>query len=331
VKEQNERHRVIIFKRDPAAGHRERAVIATGGTTMAHIHIINGAIDSPVRLDVRKIGLADIWDALKRGLDDFATMPSHMIFLGLIYPIVGFVLFRMAFGYDVLPLLYPLATGFALVGPLAAVGLYELSRRREQGRDTHWTHVFDVRRSPSIGAIAALGVLLMLIFLAWLATAQAIYQSLFGVLAPSSFTGFVRDVLTTDAGWKLILAGNAAGFVFALVVLVISVVSFPLLLDRDAGAAVALWTSVRAVAANPLPMAVWGLIVAVLLVIGSLPFFLGLALVVPILGHSTWHLYRKVVTSSGDMQQVRDDAEQAPARLAGLAVGWVPRHLREHE
>ncbi len=298
---------------------------------MTHIHIINGAVDSPVRLDIRKIDLADIMGALKQGLDDFFAMPSHMIFLGLLYPIVGFVLFRLAFGYDVLPLLYPLATGFALIGPLAAVGLYELSRRREQGHDTHWTHVFDVRRSPSAGGIMALGVLLMLILLGWLATAQAIYQSLFGVLAPSSITDFIHEVLTTDAGWKLILCGNAAGFVFALVVLVISVVSFPLLLDRDVGAAVALWTSVRAVAANPFPMAVWGLIVAVLLLIGSLPFFFGLAVVVPILGHSTWHLYRKVVRSSDEAEHGLDgqDTEHPPARLAGLAVGWVARHRRQ--
>jgi uncharacterized membrane protein len=137
-------------------------------------------------------------------------------------------------------------------------------------------------------------------------------------------------VLTTDAGWKLILFGNAAGFFFALVVLVISVVSFPLLLDRDVGAAVALWTSVRAVAANPFPMAVWGLIVAVLLLIGSLPFFFGLAVVVPILGHATWHLYRKVVRApeNADHGLDLDNKEQPPARLAGLAVGWVPRHTR---
>ena len=307
---------------------------------MANIHIINGAIDSPVRLDIRKIGFADIMEALRQGLDDFFAMPSHMIFLGLIYPIVGFILFRLAFGYDVLPLLYPLATGFALMGPLAAVGLYELSRRREQGRDTHWTHVFDVRRSPSVGAIAALGVLLMLIFLGWLATAQGIYQSFFGVLAPSSITDFIHDVLTTDAGWRLILFGNAAGFLFALVVLVISVVSFPLLLDRDVGAAVALWTSVRAVAANPVPMAAWGLIVAVLLLIGSWPFFFGLAVVVPILGHATWHLYRKVVTPVENIEQneiLISDQEgvygvgvavpgSRPTRLAGLAVGRLPLH-----
>lgn len=298
---------------------------------MAHIHILNGAADSPVRLTVRKIGLADLEDALARGWNDFAAMPSHVIFIGLLYPIIGFVLFRAAFGYDVLPLLYPLATGFALVGPLAAVGLYELSRRREQGLDTHWTHVFDIRKSPSFAAIIALGVLLMLIFIAWLATAQAIYQSLFGVLAPSSITNFARDVLTTQAGWTLIVLGNGIGFLYALLVLVISVVSFPLLLDRDVGAAVALWTSVRAVAANPVPMAAWGLIVAVLLVVGSLPFFFGLAVVVPILGHATWHLYRKVVRAPDDAAHIHgeQDTGRPPTRLAGLAVGWVGRRRRQ--
>jgi uncharacterized membrane protein len=300
---------------------------------MAHIHILNGAADSPVRLNVRKIGLADLQDVLARGWNDFAAMPSHVIFIGLLYPIIGFVLFRAAFGYDVLPLLYPLATGFALVGPLAAVGLYELSRRREQGLDTHWTHVFDIRKSPSFGAIVALGVLLMLIFIAWLATAQAIYQSLFGVLAPSSITGFARDVLTTQAGWALIILGNGIGFLYALLVLVISVVSFPLLLDRDVGAAVALWTSVRAVAANPVPMAAWGLIVAVLLVVGSLPFFFGLAIVMPILGHSTWHLYRSVVepppgTPLPEELGATAEGERPPVRLAGLAVGWVNRRAK---
>ena len=303
VKEQNKRWRVVILKHDPAAGSCAAIVIGR------HRHGADSCHQRRDRqsgaADVRKIGFADIWDALAHGLDDFAAMPSHVIFLGLIYPIVGFVLARMAFGYDVLPLLYPLATGFALVGPLAAVGLYELSRRREQGLDTHWAHVFDIRKSPSFPAIVALGALLMLIFIAWLATAQAIYQSLFGVLAPSSLTDFAHDVLTTEAGWELIILGNGIGFLYAVVVLTISVVSFPLLLDRDVGAAVALWTSVRAVALNPVAMAAWGLIVAVLLVIGSLPFFFGLAIVMPILGHSTWHLYRKVVEPPRDLHYAR--------------------------
>ena len=265
---------------------------------MAQFHVIAGADDSPVTVPIRKIRPADLKDVLARGFNDFAAMPSHAIFLCLIYPIIGFALGRLAFGYNVLPLLYPLMSGFALLGPLAALGLYELSRRREQGLDTSWTHAFDVLRSPSIGAIAALGILLMLIFLLWLASAQAIYESLFGPLPPELLAQFANEVFSTQAGRTLAIAGNGVGFLFALLVLIISVVSFPLLIDRDAGAAVAIWTSVRAVAANPLTMALWGVIVAALLVIGSLPFFLGLAVVMPVLGHSTWHLYRKVVEPS---------------------------------
>jgi uncharacterized membrane protein len=262
---------------------------------MANFHVIAGASERPTRPVIRKIGVGDLVEALRQGWSDFAAIPTHAIFVCLIYPIIGLVLGRLAIGYAVLPLLFPLMAGFALLGPLAAVGLYELSRRREAGLDSSWWHVFDVFKSPSIGAIAALGLLLMIIFLAWLYTAQAIYQSLFELNAPDSIPAFLREVVTTPQGWWLMVIGNGVGFLFALVTLVISAISFPLLLDRDVGAWVAVETSVRAALANPFTMAVWGLIVAALLVLGSLPFFVGLAVVVPVLGHATWHLYRRVV------------------------------------
>jgi uncharacterized membrane protein len=265
---------------------------------MAQIHVIGGASETLELPTVRTITLRDLGDALMQGWDDFSEMPSHAIFLTLIYPLVGIFLIGLAFGYSVLPLLFPLAAGFALIGPVAAVGLYELSRRREAGLDTDWTHAFDALRSSSLPAIGALGLILMGIFLAWLGSAQALYQSLFGYLPPQSYATFIADIFTTPAGWKLIVWGNLIGFCFAVWALVISVVSFPLLVDRDVGAASAITTSVRAVAANPGVMAAWGFIVAALLFLGSLPAFMGLAVVMPVLGHATWHLYRKTVDAS---------------------------------
>jgi uncharacterized membrane protein len=262
---------------------------------MAFSNILFGAGTRPAQPVVRKIGLADLRDALAKGADDFYAMPTHAIFLCIIYPIVGFALARLAFGYSILPLLYPLVSGFALVGPIAALGLYELSRRREAGLETSATRAFDVFESSSVGAVAVLGILLLIIFVIWVAVADAIYVANFGYASPPSVGAFLKDVLTTRPGWNLIIVGNGLGLLFAILVLTISVVSFPLLLDRDVGAAVALLTSIRAVAHNPLTMMVWGLIVAALLVVGSLPLFFGLTVVMPLLGHATWHLYRKVV------------------------------------
>ena len=245
--------------------------------------------------EIRKITVSDLKDALKAGLDDFWAMPTHVVFLSLIYPVVGILIGRAAFGYDVIPLLYPFAAGFALLGPLAAIGLYELSRRREAGMDTSWKHAFDVLHSPSLPGIAAIGLLLLVIFGGWIGVAQSLYIANFGYGEPVSWTSFARQVLTTPSGFSLILAGNAVGFLFAVLALMISVVSFPLLLDRNVGPVAAVLTSFRAVAANPVAMALWGLIVAMLLVVGFATFFLGLAVIVPVLGHATWHLYRKVI------------------------------------
>jgi uncharacterized membrane protein len=262
---------------------------------MPNLHVLTGAGESPAYPIVRKIGFADLKDAVAKGIGDFWAMPTHVIFLAIIYPLAGLFLARLAFGLHVMPLLYPLAAGYALIGPFAAIGLYEMSRQREQGVDVNWKHAFGVLRSPSLDAIAALGMVLMIVFLIWLVVAESLVQSLFGYASPESIRRFVNDVLTTSAGWTLIIAGNGIGFLFAAFVLTIGVVSFPLLLDRDVGAIVAAQTSVRAVLRNPLMIAAWGLFVAVALVIGSLPFFAGLAVVMPVLAHSSWHLYRKLV------------------------------------
>ena len=220
-----------------------------------------------------------------------------MLFLCAIYPVIGFVLAWAAAGDDLLPLLFPMASGFALIGPLVGVGLYEISRQREQRGPANWATPFGVFASPSFGSILALGLLLAGLYILWLLAASAIYAATLGPQMPGSAGAFVHDVFLTPAGWAMIALGVTIGAAFALLVLAISAVSFPLLLDHQVGVEAAVRTSFRALALNPKPMVAWGLIVTAGLVLGSLPVFVGLVVVLPVLGHATWHLYRKLVSS----------------------------------
>jgi uncharacterized membrane protein len=270
---------------------------------------------------IQTIQLSDLRDALRRGWDDFKEVPSHAILLCVIYPVLGIVLARVVMGYSVLPLLFPLAAGFALLGPFAALGLYELSSRRERGEQTSAWDAMEVVRSPSFGAMLGLGTLLLALFVTWVATAQAIYIAAFGYEGVTGPLDFLNRVLTTSQGWWLIVVGCGTGFLFALAALCLSAVSFPLMLDRQAGALEAMVTSLRVVARNPVPMAAWGMIVALLLALGSIPAFLGLAVVIPLLGHATWHLYRKAVQPDPNVRMVmpaprpRKPAADFPANL----------------
>jgi uncharacterized membrane protein len=288
------------------------------------------ASTNPLQPVVRRISASDLYYALARGYDDFDAFPSHAVFLCVIYPLLGILLIGLALGnsLSLVPLAFPIAAGFALVGPVAAIGLYELSRRREAGVDSSLSHVFDVLHSPSLGAIITLGVLLMAIFLIWLVVAGALYIAILGYSAPASIGQFINDVLTTPRGWTLIIVGTGIGFLFAVLVLSISAISFPLLLDRDVGAAVAMHTSLRVMAANPLPMALWGLIVAALLVIGSIPLFVGLTVVMPLLGHATWHLYRRTVEPDRNLHlDYQPLPGERPRRSAAdFPVALLPTH-----
>jgi uncharacterized membrane protein len=273
---------------------------------------------------IRKISLSDLSDALRLGWEDFKAVPSHAIILCVIYPVLGLVLFRMVLGYSVLPLLFPLAAGFTLIGPFAALGLYELSRRRERGEEAAAWDAIHVLRAPSFGAMLELGVLLLVLFGTWIAVADAIYIATFGHTPAASMPDFATRVLTTPEGWSLIIVGCGVGFLFAVVALCVSVVAFPLLLDRHTTAIDAIRTSLRAVMKNPVTMAAWGLIVAVLLVIGSLPFFVGLAVVLPVLGHATWHLYRKVVEPDPNPPQEQPHPPKGPRYAADFPANLFP-------
>jgi uncharacterized membrane protein len=267
--------------------------MASASTTVRTGHAAPGAARGTPT--VRRIGFDALGTALKLGWQDFLAVPTQLIFLGLIYPLVGVFAWVAIVGGDLAGLFYPLVAGLSLLGPVLALGMYEISKRREEGRPAHMMCAFQAFRSPAIGRIFGLGVVLLGIFVAWIFAARLILETSIGSVGGESVTGFVARVFETRQGWQLLLLGNLVGAGFAALVLALTVVSFPMLLDRNTSLGTAVGTSVRAVLQNPAPMAAWGLIVAALLVLGSIPAFIGLAVVMPLLGHSTWHLYRQVV------------------------------------
>jgi len=252
--------------------------------------------EAPAQPRINRINLSDLTDSLRLGWADFKIAPTQIVFLCLIYPIVGFVLGSAASGGALLPLVYPLLAGFALIGPLAALGIYELSRRQEQGLPVSWVNMLGVVRSPAILSIGVLAVGLVLIFFLWLSVARGLFSLVLGPDLPAGFGAMLSQVLGTSRGMMLILLGNLVGAVFALAVLAMSVVSFPMLLDRDVTPVEAVRTSLAAFRANPVTLILWGVMVAVALAVGMAMLFVGLAVALPVLGHATWHLYRRLVT-----------------------------------
>src|SRR5581483_766990 len=158
---------------------------------------VGAAQDAATGPILKSMNLSDLHQALREGWEDFKAVPSHAIFLCMIYPVLGLLIARAVLGYSVLPLMFPLAAGFALLGPFAAVPLYELSRRRELGDEASAWDAVDVVRSPSFGAMLGLGTLLLAWFVTWVATAQAIYIAAFGYEGVTGASDFVKRVLTT--------------------------------------------------------------------------------------------------------------------------------------
>lgn len=250
---------------------------------------------APALPRIHTITTRDLRDALRRGWEDFKAQPSHLAFIALIYPVAGVLLAHLTVSYNIFPLLFPLLGGFALLGPFAAIGLYEISRRRERGLDSSWEHAFALVRSPAIGQIGLLGAMLTGLFVGWLFSAWFIYRSLLGLPPDVTTADFLRAVFTTFDGWVMVVVGNSVGLLFAILAFSMSVVAFPHIIDRRVDVATAVKTSIAAVEHNPRVMMVWGLMVTGLLVLGCLPMLIGLIVVMPVLGHATWHLYRKVV------------------------------------
>jgi uncharacterized membrane protein len=252
-------------------------------------------------LAVSRIAVSDLKDVLVKGFDDFTAYRTDIIFLIVIYPMISLVVIAASFRYELIPLVFPLVSGSAILGPFVGVFLYEMSRRRELNLQRHhtddhsWANAISVVRSRNLGKIMVLGALLVAMYLLWLVAAWGIYQATHGPTTAETVGRFIRNLFLTQAGWWLIVVGCGVGFLFAVAALVTTVVAFPLLLDRDVGLGTAVLTSVRAALANPVPVAAWGLIVVGGLIAGAIPLFIGLVVVMPVLCHATWHLYRKLV------------------------------------
>jgi uncharacterized membrane protein len=252
-------------------------------------------------LTVSRITLADLKDVLVKGFDDFMAYRTDIIFLIAVYPIISLIVIAASFRYELIPLVFPIVSGSAIMGPFVGVFLYEMSRRRELNLQRHhadnhsWANALTVVRSHNFGKIMLLGMMLVAMYLLWLVCAWGIYQSTQGPTTAETVGRFIHDLFLTQGGWWLIAVGCGVGFLFAVVALVTTVVAFPMLLDRDVGLGTAVLTSLRAAMANPVPIAVWGLIVAGGLTLGAIPLFIGLVIVMPVLCHATWHLYRKLV------------------------------------
>lgn len=260
---------------------------------MASTHAIGSAAGRQA-IHVRALDTQDLRAALREGLEDFRAKRGDILLIGLLYPFVGFAT-AMAVQADFVWLFFPLAAGLSILGPLVATGFYELARRREAGLESSWWHFLDVAKSPAIEAIGVVAGVLIALFGGWLIAAGIVYAAFFGLTAPAGIGDFLTQVFTTPAGWGMILVGNLVGLGFALATLAVSAISLPMLIDRDGGAGQAMATSIAVFRRNPAVMARWGLTVAALLVLGSIPLFMGLAFVLPWLGYSTWHLYTKAV------------------------------------
>jgi uncharacterized membrane protein len=262
---------------------------------------LSGKID-PV---VREINVADVAEALAQGLRDFRAMPLYGLAVGSLYAVGGILIILSVTALGMSYLAYPLAAGFALIGPFVAIVFYEISRRLEDGEPVSIAAIYRVIRGR--GEIGWMAFVTLFVFVIWMYQIGWLLALLIGPNASfSSFQQFITVVLTTNEGLLFLLLGNLDGAILSLILFSITVVSFPLLLERDVDFVTAMITSVRAVVKSPVPMISWAATIVLLLVVSVLPTFLGLVFTLPILGHTTWHLYRRIVVPV-------EDANPAPA------------------
>jgi len=247
---------------------------------------------------INTITPSDVLDALDAGIRDFRSAPKYGLFFGAFYALAGWLLVSLVFYLEHPYLAYPLATGFALFAPFAATGLYDVSRRLERGEPLSWSAVLSSVQAVSGKELAWMAVVTVFTVIIWLDIAAFLFFAFMGFGGGTS-DNLINEILTTPRGWVFLAIGNAVGAILAGIVFSYSVVSFPMLYDRDVDFVTAMVTSVKSVLKNPRAMLIWAIIIAVQLVISLVSLFAGLIIALPILGHTTWHIYRKVVGPAG--------------------------------
>lgn len=244
--------------------------------------------------EIRLVGLGDIAGVLRLGLRDFLRAPLFGIFFSAVYVAGGMLLWKVYGIAGQQWWLAPVAVGFPLIGPFAAVGIYEVSRRLEKGLPLGWPDILGVVFAQKDRQIPAIAAVIIVIFLFWVFVAHALFALFLGLRAYGSGSDMASLFLEGN-GPLLLLVGGLVGAGFAAVLFATTVVGLPLLLDKELDFVTAMIHSTQTVLANPFVMAVWGAVIGGLLFLGMLPMFLGLFIVLPVLGHATWHMYRRLL------------------------------------
>lgn len=262
----------------------------------------NRANEVPRRPDpvVNTITFADVTEAIGAGLRDFQRAPIYGLTFGFAYFLGGILVLLTASALDMLYLTYPIAAGFALAGPLVSIGLYEVSRLIERGEPLSWGRIFRAIGTQTGKEIGWMSFVVLFVLIIWLYQVRLMVALFLGSESIATMRDFLNTVLTTAPGWTFLAVGHVIGAILSIVLFSLTVVSFPILLDRNVDFITAMITSVRSVAKNPVPMLMWAAIIAALLMAASVPFFAGIIIVLPILGHTSWHLYRKLVAPEED-------------------------------
>lgn len=252
--------------------------------------MLSGKLD-PV---VRTITTGDVIAALASGLRDFRQAPRYGLALGALCAATGIVVIASLFVLGMPYLAYPIGAGFAIVCPFFASWLYEVSRRLEAGEALSASSIW--RRVLSRSEIRWMGFIVVFILVLWMYEVRLLLALFLGETGMAANLGeFFETVLTTNQGLAFLLVGNTIGIFLSAILFSLTVISFPLVLDRDIDCVTAMVTSIRAVAASPLPMLLFGVVIALLLVVSALMAFLGLLVTMPVLGHATWHVYRSAI------------------------------------